>query len=172
MTKSLLISPRWCVLLFISVLLAPGASARVGATEAELTAQFGEPTARAVENVMVKGKLLPSFPKLTYEHGEWRKIVGVFVDNTCAKSTYDKEGLWPEEDYARVLADNAQGATWAEDPGTSKLRDVSRKWIRSDGATGYWRKNLGLTIVTPAFVAAEAAVKDKARNHIKVLPKE
>lgn len=154
------------------VLLPAGALARVGETEAALTARFGEPAARAQENVMVKGKLLPSFPKLTYQSGEWQGIVCVFVDDICAKTTYDKDGVWPEEEYERVLADNAQGATWAEDPGGSKLREVRRQWIRSDGATGQWRKNLGLTVVTPAFVAAEAAVKEKARNNVKILPKE
>jgi len=145
--------------------------AQVGSSEAALTKAYGEPTAREMENVMVKGKLLPSFPKLTYQFNG-TKIIAVLVSERCAKITYDKDGLWPEPEYARVLAENAQGADWSDDPKGGKLREVSRKWIRSDGATAHWRKNLGLTVITPAFLEAEAAVKDRARNHLKVLPKD
>lgn len=163
--------PRLLVVLLLSVLLPLGAWAQVGETEATLTKSYDEPIARAMENVMVKGKLLPSFPKLTYQVEDW-EITCVFVDDVCEKTTYDKDGVCPEEEYARVLAENAQGATWSEDAKGSKLPTVKRAWNRSDGATAQWRKNLGLTVITPAFVAAEAAVKDKARNYIKVLPKD
>jgi hypothetical protein len=124
-----------------------------------------------MENVMVKGKLLPSFTKLTYQKPDW-EITCVLVDEVCAKTVYRREGVWPDEDYARVLEQNAQGGTWEPDAKGSKLPTVKLTWIRSDGATAVWRKNLGLTIVTPAFVAAEAAVKEKARNHVTVLPKD
>lgn len=158
-------------ILFLSFFLPLMGAASVGEKETELTRKLGEPKSRAMENVMVRGKLLPSFPKLTYQQGEW-EIIGVFVGDRCAKVTYDKDGVWPEEEYTRVLAENAQGGTWEDDPKGSKLRTVSRSWIRSDGATAVWRKNLGLTVITPEFRAAEATVKDKARNNLKILPKE
>lgn len=163
---------RLRVALLVLGLLPLGGRAQVGETEAALTKAHGEPTERAMENVMVKGKLLPSFTKLTYQATDWQYVC-VLVDEVCAKITYDKDGVWPDSEYERVLAENAQGATWTDDPKSGgKLREVRRKWIRSDGATAQWRKNLGLTIITPAFVAAEAAVKEQARNSIKVLPKE
>lgn len=155
----------------LSLFLGLSAAARVGVTEAALTKAFGEPKTRAMENVMVKGKLLPSFPRLAYAHGDWA-ITCVLVDDVCAKTTYAQDGVWPDEEYARVLAENSQGATWAVDAKGSKMPTVRREWVRSDGATAVWRKNVGLTVVTPAFVAAEAAVKDKARNHLTVLPKD
>jgi hypothetical protein len=159
---------RW---LLFTLFLPFSLTARVGETEAALAREFGEPTARAMENVMVKGKLLPSFVKLTYQQGDWH-LTCILVDERCAKTIYLREGIWPDEDYARLLAENAQGGTWEPDAKGSKLPTVKRSWIRGDGATAVWRKNVGLTIVTPAFVAAEAAVKDKARNQITILPKD
>lgn len=164
-------SSRWPLFFVLSLFLVLNAAARVGESEAALTTAFGEPKSRGMENVMVKGKLLPSFPKLAYAHGDW-VITCVLVDDICAKATYAMDGVWPDEEYARVLADNAQGAAWEADAKGSRLPAVKREWVRSDGATAVWRKNVGLTIVTPAFVAAEAAVKDKARNNLKVLPKK
>lgn len=159
---------RW---LLPTLLLPLSLNARVGENEATLTREFGEPTVRAMENVMVKGKLLPSFPKLTYRQGDW-VITCVLVDELCTKTVYFREGVWPDEDYARLLEQNVQGGTWEPDAKGSKLPTVKRSWVRSDGATAVWRKNVGLTIVTPAFAAAEAAVKDEARNHVTVLPKD
>lgn len=164
-------SSRWPLFFVLSLFLGLSAAARVGETEAALAKALGEPKSREMENVMVKGKLLPSFPKLAYAHGDWA-ITCVLVDDLCAKTTYARDGVWPDEEYARVLAENAQGATWEADAKGSKLPTVKRAWVRSDGATAVWRKNVGLTIVTPAFIAAEAAVKDKARNNIQVLPKK
>ncbi len=159
------------VLFCLSCCFSADLGARVGGTEAELTQEFGEPTARAMENVMVKGKLLPSFPKLTYRSGDW-EITCILVDERCAKANYDKDGVWPDEEYADKLAANAQGATWSVDEKGSRMPTVKRGWLRSDGATAVWRKNLGLTVVTPAFTAAEAAVKEQARNNVKILPKD
>lgn len=158
--------------LLLAVMLLPSAApARVGETETALTKEFGEPTTRAMQNVMVKGKLIPSFPKLTYLHEGW-KITCILVDEKCERTTYGRDGVWPEEEYARVLGENAQGGAWSDDPKGGKLRTVKRSWIRSDGATAEWRKNIGLTVITPAFVEAEKAVKDKARNNLRILPKD
>lgn len=155
--------------LLVALCLVPCAYSRLGETEAELAKRFGPPTTQAQDTMLTAGKILRLWPKLTYRQDDWR-IACDIVDGRCARATYAKPGEWTEDHFLAALNANAQGATWT-DLSDAKFKVVKREWKRSDGATALWRKGVGLTLTTPAYVRATETAAAKAKAQSRQVPK-
>ncbi|MBL9186668.1 MAG: hypothetical protein JNK23_04265 [Opitutaceae bacterium] len=164
--------PSRCGLLLTAILafcLAPRAHCRLGETEAELGKRFGAPRTQAQDTLLAAGKIIRLWPKLTYSQDDWT-IACDIVEGRCARATYQKPGEWTDDHFLAALNANAQGATWTE-VSDARFKTVKREWKRSDGATGLWRKGVGLTLTTPAYVRAKETAAAKAKAQSQQIPK-
>ncbi len=142
--------------------------ARLGETEKELVARFGDARMRTKHTIMGHGKISELGPSLHFKQDDWN-IVSDLVDDRVVRENYRKAGDWSPEQIQTVLAANAQGATWTETTkGNGKL---SRKWMRSDGGTAEWIKAAGFKVISPAYDRAKEIAESKAKAGAKRTPK-
>jgi len=155
-----------CILLFAT--LVSSAWARLGETEAELIARFGQPTFRDKHSTYVQGKVWELGPRLSFKQDDW-SIVSEMVDGRAATESYTKVGEWTDAQILAVLAANAQGATWTltSKPGSSAYL---REWKRTDGATARWTGR-SISLVAPAYARAKEIAEAKAKAETRRMPK-
>lgn len=140
--------------------------ARLGETEKELVARFGEALARSKHSIFAQGKLWEVGPSLVFKQDDWR-ISSDLIDDRVVREHYSKVGTWTSEQIQAVLAANSQGATWTET--TKGNRMFARTWKRADGATADWGN--GILITTPAYKRATELIEAKARAGASRTPK-
>lgn len=139
---------------------------RLGETEKELVARFGQPISRSKHAISAQGKTWELGPKLTFKQEEWQ-ITSELVDGRVVRANYQKRGEWTPEQIQTVLAANAQGATWIE---TSKGGGkYSRTWKRTDGAVA--DSYIGISLTTPAYTRAKEQAEAKAKVEVSRTPK-
>ena len=158
------------LLLFLGLWALPvGAWARLGETEAQLVARFGEPTNRTNEITLAQGKWLVFGQRLYFRQGDW-SIQCVVVEERCAKEVYQKPGDWTEDQFKAILSSEAQGAQWTDrsQEGAKKLR---REWRRADGATAVWEAPNGMAVTHPAYVRAKERAEAKAKAEAGKVPR-
>ncbi|MEO6994408.1 MAG: hypothetical protein ABI273_12310 [Lacunisphaera sp.] len=145
------------------------ANARLGETEAELTARFGPPAGRSKHIIVAQGKIFEMGPTFNFRQKDW-SISCDLVDGKCMRISYSKQGDWSEDQIKLVLSANNQGATWTE---TSKpaIADLQRTWKRSDGSIATWQLASGMTLVWQAYEVAKATVEERAKVAAKAKPK-
>jgi hypothetical protein len=154
-------------LLFL--VIAPSLWARLGETEAELVARFGQPHSRVSHSVFAQGKFIPLGPQLHFREGEWR-ITADLIDGRCLRIAYQKPGDWTEDQIRLVLNSNTQSSQWAE---TSKanIAKLQRAWRRKDGSVAEWDKLTGFTLTWAAYETAKAKALERARVEASRKPK-
>ena len=156
------------LLLLLLVWSPIAAFARLGETEAEMTARFGQPTLRSKHTHVTQGKSWELGPVLFFKQDDWR-IQADLVDGRCVAIHYSKSGDWTEDQIQLVVGSNSQGAKWTEitKPQLSKMK---REWKRADGATAEWMRN-GMKLVSPAYQRAKDVVEAKAKAEASRKPK-
>jgi len=155
------------IFLAIVVLLLPlSAHARLGETERELIARFGQPDSRSNEYVSAQGNTFAFCPKLTFRQDDWY-INCDMVDGRCVRIAYYKRGDWTEDQFLTVLTVNAQGARWTE----VERRQFVREWKREDGTIAHWQAGQSFFITTPAFERAKQAAVAKENAAVRQIPK-
>jgi len=158
------------IFLTITALLLPiAAQARLGDTESELVARFGQPVARSKALITTQGRTIELGPELSFRQDDWF-IISDLIDGRCARISYSKRGEWTDEQILTVLTVNAQGAKWA-DVSNPHLRNLSRDWKRDDGATAHWQQNMSLSITTPAYERAKQTAEAKAKAEASKMPR-
>jgi hypothetical protein len=156
--------------LTLIVLWLPAAAlARLGETERELVARFGEPRNRTEEITSTQGKMVAFGTRLYFRQGDW-SIQCVVIEGRCAKEVYSKPGDWKEDQFQAILSSEAQGAKWTDISETS-VKKLKRDWRRSDGATALWQMGVDMTITHPAFVRAKERAEAKAKADASRVPK-
>lgn len=155
-----------CLLLFLLPTLA---LARLGETEAQLTARFGPAVSRAKETTIAQGKFVEFGLKLTYRQNDWQ-IECALIDGRSARETYYKPGEWTDDQFTTVLTANGQGARWT-DLSKELTRKLARDWRRADGATASWKMTGSLCVTHPAYVRAKDLAEAKAKAAASRLPK-
>ncbi len=152
-----------------ALLLAVSGQARLGETEEEMVARFGEPTNRGQHFAWLQGKNWNLGPSLTFKQDDLR-ITADLVDGGCVHIRYGKLGDWTEDQVKMVLAYSGQGAAWVE---TSKpnFAKVLRTWKRSDGGAARWRTGVGFELENPAYGRAKAVAEAKAKVGASGKPK-
>jgi hypothetical protein len=145
------------------------AHARLGETEAQMIARFGEPMHRTQHSMYAQGKVWHMGPSLSFRQDDWN-IGCDLVDGRCVKIQYGKTGEWTEEQFQMVLAYNSQGAKWTE---TSKpeLKKYKRTWKRADGADASWSGGGQIALVVPAYERAKQVIEAKAKAAASQKPK-
>jgi hypothetical protein len=143
--------------------------ARLGETERELIARFGEPTMRGQHSIIAQGRIIPLGPQLHFREGDWR-IVCDMIDGRCLRIGYGKGGDWTEEQFQTVLAANSQGSRWTETSNT-KMAKLQRSWRRSDGSDAKWMSVSGITLTWDAYTKAKAKAEERARVEAARKPK-
>lgn len=148
-------------LVLLVLLAASPASARLGETEAQLKARFGEPTMRGQHRISAQGKLRELGYLLYFRQEDW-SITCTVVDGRCMKISYSKRGDWTEEQIRTVLNSNTQSAAWKEvtRPSVATFR---RDWRRSDGSSAVWSKGTGFDLTWSAYDVAKAKLEEQAR---------
>jgi hypothetical protein len=144
------------------------AHARLGETEAELIARFGQPKARMTDKLGAQGRMWDIGPKFIFYQGHWQ-IHCVLVDGRCVWIDYGKPGEWTEEQVQLVLSSNSQGTKWTET--TKNGGRSSRTWKRADGADAHWRGLAGIKLVVPAYERAKQVIEAKAKAAASQTPK-
>jgi hypothetical protein len=153
--------------LTIIVLLLPlSAHARLGETERELIARFGQPDSRSNEYVSAQGRMFALCPILVFRKDDWQ-ITCDLIDDRCARISYYKRGDWTEDQFLTVLTVNAQGAKWTE----VANRPLVREWKREDGAIAHWQAGQSFFITTPAFERAKQAAVARENAAVRQIPK-
>jgi hypothetical protein len=144
------------------------AHARLGETEAQMTARFGPPTVRSQHSTFAQGKLWPIGPTLMFRQGDWT-ISCDLIDGRCVRIQYGKPGDWTEEQFQLVLAYNSQGAKWTDTsrPAAAKFQ---RTWKRIDGAEAGWSGGQ-MRLVVPAYERAKQVIEAKAKAAASQKPK-
>ena len=158
------------VLLLLLFLFATSlAQARLGETEAQMIARFGQPTYRNQHSTFAQGKVWHMGPSLSFRQDDW-SIACDLVDGRCVKLQYGKTGEWTEEQFQMVLAYNSQGVKWTE---TSKpgLKRYQRTWKRVDGAEAIWTGGSNMNLIVPAYERAKQVIEAKAKAAASQKPK-
>ena len=146
------------LLFFLSALAS--AHARLGETETEMIARFGQPALRSKHSTIAQGKSWDLGPSFYFRQDDWQ-IHCDLIDGRCVRIRYGKVGDWTEEQIQLVLAYNCQGIKWTETSNQS-LTKLKRTWKRSDGATAEWNHGSGMKMVVPAYDRAKQVVEAKA----------
>jgi hypothetical protein len=158
--------------LFLRVCFFLGASllahARLGETEAEMIARFGQPALRGKHSTIAQGKSWDLGPSFYFKQDDWQ-IHCDLVDGRCVRIRYGKKGDWTDEQFQLVLAYNSQGTKWTENskPGSKSVRS----WKRSDGATADWIKGGNMKMTVPAYDRAKEVVEAKAKAEASKKPR-
>jgi hypothetical protein len=154
------------LVLFLSASLST--HARLGETEAEMIARFGQPALRSKHSTIAQGKIWDLGPSFCFRQDDWQIHCDLF-DGRCVRIRYGKTGDWTDEQIQLVLSYNSQGLTWTE---TSKTGSkVARSWKRSDGASADWTKGGSMKMVVPAYDRAKEVVEAKAKAESSKKPK-
>ena len=155
--------------ILLSLTLTAAAHARLGETEAQMVARFGQPMHRSQHSTYAQGKVWHMGPTLSFRQEDW-SISCDLVDGRCVKIQYGKTGEWTEEQFQMVLAYNSQGARWTE---TSKpaAKKYNRTWKRADGADAVWNGGAGMSLVVPAYERAKQVIEAKAKAAASQKPK-
>lgn len=159
------------VLITVSVVLLSvlRADARLGETEAELTARFGPATGHSKHVIFAQGKFIELGPEFIFRQGDW-SICCDLVNGKCMRISYSKPGDWSEDQIRLVLNTNNQGASWTETTKPS-MASLQRTWKRSDGSTATWLKGVTMSLVWQAYDVAKAKVEERAKVAAKAKPK-
>jgi hypothetical protein len=155
-----------CLLLLL--VLSTVAHARLGDTEAELFARFGQPKVTSKHSIAAQGKMWEMGPRFLFHQADWR-IHCDFADGRCVRIEYDKTGDWTEDQIQLVLGSNSQGAKWTET--TKGSIKVVRSWKRADGADATWNKFAGIKMIVPAYERAKQVIEAKAKAAASEKPK-
>jgi hypothetical protein len=155
------------LLLLLPLLLTAG-HARLGDTERELIARFGQPTFRSSDQIAAQGRMWELGPRFSFQQADWR-ISCVLVDGRCAAIEYGKAGEWTDEQIQLVLGTNSQGTRWIET--TKGIPKHNRSWKRADGATAAWTSYGGFKLVVPAYDRARQVIEAKAKAAASQKPK-
>lgn len=134
--------------------------ARLGETEGQMIARFGQPALRSQHSTVAQGKVWHMGPSLSFRQDDW-SITCDMVDGRCVRIGYGKPGEWTEEQIQLVLAYNSQGGKWTEtsNPAAKKYQ---RTWKRADGADAAWNGG-HMRMVVPAYERAKQVVEAKAK---------
>src|SRR5688500_5276913 len=104
---------KLCSAMIVMLIVAAVAHARLGESEVQMIARFGEPVHRTQHSTYAQGKVWHMGPSLSFRQDDW-SIGCDLVDGRCVKIQYGKSGQWTEEQIQLVLAYNSQGAKWTE----------------------------------------------------------
>jgi hypothetical protein len=153
---------------FLCLLLPAIAFARLGETEEQLIARFGQPGLRAKEMIFAQGKNREFGVKLGFRQDDWT-IECAIIDGRSSRESYQKRGEWTDDHMRTVLNANGQGSKWTE---ISKpdVRKYLREWRREDGGTAVWRTT-GMTVEHPAYARARGLAEAKAKAEAGKIPK-
>jgi hypothetical protein len=154
---------------FISFILPVIALARLGETEQQLTARFGEPFSRSKEITLTQGKIVDFGSHLTYRQGDWL-IECSIIEGRSARESYYKPGDWTEDQFITVLTSNGQGERWT-DVSKEQIRKLFREWRRNDGATAEWHLGQSMIVTNPAYLRAKEQAEAKAKADAGRIPK-
>ncbi|MDP2138887.1 MAG: hypothetical protein Q8J74_13635, partial [Candidatus Didemnitutus sp.] len=97
----------------VALALPSPVMARLGESEKELIARFGEPVGRSKHNVVLPDQIIELGPTLIFRQGDWRMKCDL-VAGRCLRINYSKPGEWIEDQIQLVLGTNAQGSAWTE----------------------------------------------------------
>jgi hypothetical protein len=160
---------KLCSAMIVLLMVTAVAHARLGETEAQMIARFGEPVHRAQHSTYAQGKVWHMGPSLSFRQDDW-SIGCDLVDGRCVKIQYRKSGEWTEEQVQLVLAYNSQGAKWTE---TSKpeTKKYQRTWKRVDGAEAGWSGAGSMNFIVPAYERAKKVIEAKAKAAASQKPK-
>jgi hypothetical protein len=142
--------------------------ARLGETEAQMIARFGQPAYRNQHSIFTQGKGWPLGPSLLFRQDDW-SISCDLVDGRCVRIQYGKPGEWTEEQIQLVLAYNSQGGKWTETSNPA-ARKYQRTWKRADGAEAVWNSG-HMRMVVPAYERAKQVLEAKAKAAASQKPK-
>jgi hypothetical protein len=159
---------KLCYIIVVVIAITAVAHARLGETEAELVARFGQPKFRSKDLMGAQGRMWDIGPKYIFYQDDWQ-IHCVLVDGRCVWIDYGKPGEWTEEQIQLVLSSNSQGAKWTET--TKDGGRASRTWKRADGADAHWRGPAGIKLVVPAYERAKQVIEAKAKAAASQKPK-
>lgn len=137
-----------CSLIAFSLQFASVSHAQIGETESALVERFGPVLERKPERALEGGQVFAIGERLVFKLDRWR-ITTVLIEDRCAKITYGRNGSWTEQNYADLLATNANDREWREIPGSAP--NWRRAWQRSDGLIAQWKYSSGLVIEGETF---------------------
>ena len=149
---------RFLALLVLALCLAVPAWGRIGETEAQLVARFGEPVTRWPCTFSEAGKRFELCPSVTFALREWI-ITCDLIDGVCARICYLRTGNWDESHFESILDANRYGGCWT-DLIPAKLKPLMRKWRRDDGITAEWVAG-SLVITAPLYEKRKLTVLEK-----------
>ena len=142
---------------------------RLGETQQELIARFGQPVSTGNEITITQGKFITFGSKITFRQGDW-SIDCVLIEGRCARVVYFKKGEWTEDQFRTVLTSNSQGEQWT-DVSNEIIRKLKRKWHRGDGASAIWTMGAAMTVTHPAYETAKQRAEAKAKADASQIPK-
>jgi hypothetical protein len=154
---------------FALLLLPASAFARLGETEEQLIARFGQPGFRAKEQIFAQGKNREFGVKLGFRQDDWT-IECAIIQGRSSRESYHKSGEWTEDHFRTVLNANGQGAKWT-DISKPEVRKLLREWRREDGGTAVWHMGVGMTVEHPAYARARDLAEAKAKAEAGKIPK-
>jgi hypothetical protein len=157
---------RSLLLMFLGAISC--AHARLGDTESELIARFGQPKVSRVEKMAAQGKMWEFGRRHHFRQDDWQ-IDCVLVDGRCVWIDYGKSGEWTDEQVQLVLGSNSQGAKWTET--TKGSPKHNRSWKRADGADATWSSLSGIKLRVPAYDRAKQIIEAKAKAAASQKPK-
>ena len=148
-------------LLFLLLVAFPATVlARLGESETELIARFGDPVSKTKEAAIVQGEEVVFGTRYSFREGRWTMTCSL-VEDRCARISYSYPGEWGEEQFSLFLSRNSQGLEWT-DVTKPAAKKIMRAWDRTDSGTASWSGN-AMTVVAPAYVRAKESAEAKAK---------
>src|SRR3954471_18716560 len=138
----------------LALFAVASALARVGETEPELVARYGQVLSRQPARKSAAGKMTIYGERLVFKSTDW-DVSAVIIGGKCQEISYTKDGKWTEVQFQFLLQLNGGRKQWTEQP--TRNPDNHREWNRKDKATGSWSAFGGFVVRTPAAEAALAA---------------
>lgn len=160
-------STSLCLAALLLFAIPPFAQARVGETEPQLVQRYGQVHWRSRETVIEQQRTYVVGESLQFLADDW-SIYALMVNGRCERITYNKAGEWTEAQFTHLFEINGPLQAWKEE--VNRNPKLFRTWTRKDGITASWQFASGLTITTPAYEQAKAAIKAAAKAEASKLP--
>jgi len=152
---------RFIHLLLLVVLAVPAtALARLGESETELIARFGDPVSKSKDVAISHGEEVVFGTRVSFREGKWVMTCSL-VDGRCARIIYSYPGDWTEDQFSAFLSRNSQGSEWT-DVTKPAVKKIMRAWDRADSGTASWFGN-AMTLGDPSYLRAIDNAEAKAR---------
>lgn len=167
------------ILLFLFAAIV--SHARLGETEPELVARFGDVRSRMKATVVdgTQGRVLIIGEELVFETDGWQ-IRAVIIDGRCARIGYQNSGPWNEDQLRYLLNTYGGRDRWKEQSPPSKAGAMksNRRWKRDDGLVAAWNgaipASIGgsvFSITGDAYTRAVERAQQAKRAEDKKIPK-